>query len=568
MTRGECSQCDPRTLGATCETGRVTALLSSLADRDRAHVWHPYASTTDPLPVLPVVAARGTRLTLEDGRELVDGMSSWWAAVHGYGHPVLDAALHEQVDRLGHVMFGGLTHAPAVELAELLVSLTPEPLTRVFFADSGSVAVEVALKMALQHWRGLGRPSRTKVLTVRGGYHGDTLGCMSVTDPVGGMHSLFADYVPQQLFAPPPRPAFDEPVDDADLADVARLLAEHPDQVACVIVEPVVQGAGGMRFYAPEYLRRLRALCDEHDVLLVLDEIATGFGRTGELFGADHAGVVGDIVCVGKALTGGYLSMAATLCTEAVADAVSACGALMHGPTFMANPLAAAMGLASTRLLLSRDWRGEVAAIGAGAAGGARPRARAAVRPRRPGARRDRRRRAARAGRPAGAAARAGRPRRVGPPVRPARLHDAAVRQHPRRRRDRDGRDRRRGARGLLGGPLGRQQHPVEAGLPQRPRHRGGGAVEQHLRARRQPAVGRQQGAQPDGVDLVDVGEVQDQPVGGRRHVGLHPGPQPGGGAVDEVAGQGDPEQAVGDEGLQVERRGAHGSPSAGCGRG
>ncbi|MCW2608296.1 MAG: adenosylmethionine-8-amino-7-oxononanoate aminotransferase [Frankiales bacterium] len=337
--------------------------MTALLDADRAHVWHPYASAVDPLPVLPVVAARGTRLHLADGRELVDGMSSWWAAVHGYGHPVLDAALHAQVDRLGHVMFGGLTHEPAVELATLLVSLTPDPLTRVFFADSGSVAVEVALKMALQHWRGLGQTTRTKVLTVRGGYHGDTLGCMSVTDPVGGMHSLFADYVPQQLFAEPPRPRFDEPVRDDDLDGVARLLEQHAGSVACVIVEPVVQGAGGMRFYAPEYLRRLRALCDEHDVLLVLDEIATGFGRTGELFGADHAGVVADIVCLGKALTGGYLSLAAVLCTEAVAEAVSACGALMHGPTFMANPLACAMGLASTQLLLSRDWRGEVASL-------------------------------------------------------------------------------------------------------------------------------------------------------------------------------------------------------------
>ena len=347
--------------------------MTALLDADRAHVWHPYASAVDPLPVLPVVAARGTRLTLADGRELVDGMSSWWAAVHGYGHPVLDAALHAQVDRLGHVMFGGLTHAPAVELAELLVALTPAPLTRVFFADSGSVAVEVALKMALQHWRGLGQPARTRILTVRGGYHGDTLGCMSVTDPVGGMHSLFADYVPQQLFAAPPRPTYDEPVRDDDLAGVADLLAQHAGQVAAVVVEPVVQGAGGVRFYAPEYLRRLRALCDEHDVLLVLDEIATGFGRTGELFGADHAGVVADIVCLGKALTGGYLSLAATLCTERVAEGVSACGALMHGPTFMANPLACAMGLASTRLLLSRDWRAEVAAVGAGLREGLAP---------------------------------------------------------------------------------------------------------------------------------------------------------------------------------------------------
>jgi adenosylmethionine-8-amino-7-oxononanoate aminotransferase len=345
---------------------------TELVALDRAHVWHPYASAVDPLPVYPVASARGTRLTLADGRELVDGMSSWWAAIHGYGHPVLDQALRAQVDDFAHVMFGGLTHEPAVALAELLVRITPEPLTRVFFSDSGSVAVEVALKMALQYWQGRGEPRRQRVVTVRGGYHGDTAGAMSVCDPVTGMHGLFRDYLPHQLFAERPRPRYDEELRDTDLDPVERLLKEHQGEVAAVIIEPIVQGAGGMRFYAPAYLARLRELCDSYGTLLVADEIATGFGRTGRLWGCDHAGVVADIMCVGKALTGGYMSMAATLCTDEVADGICATpgGVFMHGPTFMGNPLAAAVARASVELLLSSDWATRVAEVSAGLAQG------------------------------------------------------------------------------------------------------------------------------------------------------------------------------------------------------
>jgi adenosylmethionine-8-amino-7-oxononanoate aminotransferase len=320
------------------------------------------------LAPVPVAGANGTRLVLADGREVVDGMSSWWASIHGYRHPVLDEAVRAQLDVTAHVMFGGLTHAPAVELAELLVSIAPEGLEHVFLADSGSVSVEVAMKMALQHARGTGRPGRTRLLTVRGGYHGDTLGAMSVCDPVNGMHSMFADVLPTQLFAPAPTPAFGEPFDESHVSELAVLLSHHRDEVAAVILEPVVQGAGGMRFYAPEYLAAVRRLCDQHDVLLIADEIATGFGRSGRLFGCDHAGITPDIMCLGKALTGGYLTMAAVLCTPAVAAGVSAAesGALMHGPTFMGNPLAAAVSLASVQLLLSRDWEAEVAGIETG----------------------------------------------------------------------------------------------------------------------------------------------------------------------------------------------------------
>jgi len=342
--------------------------VSDLVARDRAHVWHPYASVVQPAPLYEVVAASGCRLTLADGRELVDGMSSWWAAIHGYRHPQLDAAVHAQVDRFAHVMFGGLTHAPAVELAELLVEITPPELTKVFFADSGSVAVEVAVKLALQYWQGRGQPQRRLLLTVRGGYHGDTAGAMSVCDPVTGMHSLFTDYVAQQLFAARPRPAYDEPVLPADLAEVRALLHGRGDEIAALVIEPIVQGAGGMRFYAPDYLRQLVALCREHGVLVLFDEIATGFGRTGRLFAWEHAGVAPDIMCIGKALTGGYLTLGATLCTDEVAAGVCAPpgNALMHGPTFMANPLACAVALASVRLLLAGPWLRRVQAIEAG----------------------------------------------------------------------------------------------------------------------------------------------------------------------------------------------------------
>ena len=349
--------------------------MNGLLAADRVHVWHPYSSVLDPLPTYPVVSARGTRLRLADGRELVDGMSSWWAAIHGYAHPVLDRALHEQVDSLGHVMFGGLTHAPAVALAELLVRITPPGLTRVFFSDSGSVAVEVAIKMALQYWQGRGQLGRHRIATIRGGYHGDTTGAMSVCDPVTGMHQLFTAYLPRQLFAERPRPVCDPDFRDSDLDGMRALLRDHRDEVAAVIVEPIVQGAGGMRFYAPAYLAGLRELCDETGVLLIADEIATGFGRTGRLFGCEHAGVAPDIICLGKAMTGGYLSMAATLCTDEVAEGVCAApgGVFMHGPTFMANPLAAAVSRASIELLLSDQWQGRVAAISAQLADGLAP---------------------------------------------------------------------------------------------------------------------------------------------------------------------------------------------------
>ena len=343
--------------------------MNPLVARDRACLWHPYASVRRPGPLFGVVAAEGTRLTLEDGRTVVDGMSSWWAAVHGYRHPVLDAALHGQVDRFAHVMFGGLTHAPAVELAELLVEVTPEPLTRVFFADSGSVAVEVALKVALQAQHGTGR---RRVLTVRGGYHGDTAGAMGVTDP-DGMHGLFA-HVADQVFLSRPRPLYDEPVTDADLAELDQLLAERGPELAAVVIEPVVQGAGGMRWYSPGYLRALVGRCRAAGLLVVFDEIATGFGRTGRWWGMDHAQVVPDVLCLGKALTGGTMTLGAVLTTDEVADRISdsPAGALMHGPTFMANPLACAVATASVRLLLA-GWQPDVQRIGAGLAAGLAP---------------------------------------------------------------------------------------------------------------------------------------------------------------------------------------------------
>ncbi|MCV7089270.1 adenosylmethionine--8-amino-7-oxononanoate transaminase [Mycobacterium interjectum] len=342
---------------------------------DAAHLWHPY-STIGGEAVAPVVAvaARGARLTLiRDGRpiEALDAMSSWWTAIHGHGHPELDAALSAQLATMNHVMFGGLTHEPAARLAQLLVEITPAGLDTVFFSDSGSVSVEVAVKMALQYWRSRGRPGKHRLMTWRGGYHGDTFTPMSVCDPDGGMHSLWTDILARQVFAAQvPRE-----YDPAYIAAFEAQLAQHAAELAAVIVEPVVQGAGGMRFHDPAYLRDLRELCRRHDVLLVFDEIATGFGRTGELFAADHAGVSPDIMCVGKALTGGYLSLAATLCTTGIAQAISSgeAGALMHGPTFMANPLACAVSVASVELLLGQDWRARVAQVAAGLAEGLAP---------------------------------------------------------------------------------------------------------------------------------------------------------------------------------------------------
>ncbi|WP_040795468.1 adenosylmethionine--8-amino-7-oxononanoate transaminase [Nocardia higoensis] len=342
---------------------RITAI-------DAAHVWHPYGgfpATTEPLVV---ASASGVRLTLADGRELIDGMSSWWAAVHGYRHPALDAALLGQARRMSHVMFGGLTHEPAARLCELLVELTPDGLDKVFLCDSGSVSVEVAVKMCLQYWRSLGEPAKRKLLTWRGGYHGDTFTPMSVCDPEGGMHALWTDVLAEQIFVGMP------PADyrTGYVGELAAAIAANAGELAAVIVEPVVQGAGGMRFHDARYLADLRRLCDEHDVLLVFDEIATGFGRTGELFAAGHAGVRPDVMCVGKALTGGYLTLAAALCTTGIAEAISAAhGGLMHGPTFMGNPLACAVAVASVETLLSRDWRAEVGEIESGLSAGLEP---------------------------------------------------------------------------------------------------------------------------------------------------------------------------------------------------
>jgi adenosylmethionine---8-amino-7-oxononanoate aminotransferase len=346
---------------------------------DREHVWHPYGALPSALAPLPVVSAKGVRLKLADGRELVDGMASWWCAIHGYGHPVLDAAMTAQLGRMAHVMFGGLTHEPAVRLAERLLALAPDALDAVFFSDSGSVSVEVAIKMALQFQRARGNPSRTRLLTVRGGYHGDTFGAMAVCDPVGGIHSMFTGVLAEHVFAERPPDGFDAALDERWATSVRELAERHAGELAAVIVEPVVQGAGGMRFHSPACVRLLREVCDEHGLLLILDEIATGFGRSGAMFACEHAGVEPDVMCVGKALTGGYMTLAATLCTPDVAETVSGGegGGLMHGPTFMANPLACAVALASLDLLLDDSagagWRPRVRAIERGLREGLEP---------------------------------------------------------------------------------------------------------------------------------------------------------------------------------------------------
>lgn len=338
---------------------------SDISQKDQQFVWHPYSSLTKPIPAYEVVSAKGVHLELANGRQLIDGMSSWWCAIHGYNHPALNAAAKDQIDRMSHVMFGGITHSPAVTLCEKIVDITPEGLDKVFLSDSGSVSVEVAIKMAFQYWISKGQPEKNKLLSLKGGYHGDTFAAMSVCDPTNGMHHIFDQVLPQHYFAPKPQIGFDQPWDISDIAEFKSIIENQHQNIAAVILEPVVQGAGGMNFYSPEYLRQVRLLCDKHDVLLIADEIATGFGRTGKLFACEWAQITPDIMCLGKSLTGGYMTLAATICTEKVShgicDGEASC--FMHGPTFMGNPLACAVANASIEQLLSEDWQSNIVRI-------------------------------------------------------------------------------------------------------------------------------------------------------------------------------------------------------------
>ncbi|BCG64268.1 MAG: adenosylmethionine---8-amino-7-oxononanoate aminotransferase [Methyloprofundus sp.] len=336
--------------------------IQSLLEQDHQHVWHPYSAIQADTPIYPVKSAQGAKITLMDGTVLIDGMSSWWSAIHGYNHPVLNQAITQQLQDMAHIMFGGLTHQPAIDLATQLIEITPEPLQTVFFSDSGSVAVEVAMKMAIQYWHAKQQPQKQKMLSIRHGYHGDTFGAMSVSDPENGMHSLFSAILAQQLFADSPNCGFQQPCTEADIASLKQQLQANYQDIAAIILEPIVQGAGGMRFYAADYLKQVRELCTQFDVLLILDEIATGFGRTGTLFACEHAKIAPDILCLGKALTGGYMTLAATLATTDLAQVIKQGdpGLFMHGPTFMANPLACATALASLKLLLESPWQTRV----------------------------------------------------------------------------------------------------------------------------------------------------------------------------------------------------------------
>ncbi|MBR9883656.1 MAG: adenosylmethionine--8-amino-7-oxononanoate transaminase [Oceanospirillales bacterium] len=341
------------------------SITSEQLSFDQQHIWHPYSSMINPPPMAPVESASGVRIRLADGRELIDGMASWWSVIHGYNHPRLNAAAHAQIDKVAHVMFGGITHEPAIELCRKLVQMTPQGLDRVFLADSGSVSVEVAMKMAIQYWHARGKPGKHRLVSLRNGYHGDTFGAMSVCDPVTGMHELFSGVLAKQHFIPRPKSRFGEPFIEGDCDALEHTLQTHGQEIAALIVEPIVQGAGGMYFYSPEWLKRARELCTQYDVLLIADEIATGFGRSGKLFACEHSGISPDILCLGKALTGGYMTLAATLTTAHIGETISAGGAgcFMHGPTFMGNPLACAIANESLALLLERDWQSEVNAL-------------------------------------------------------------------------------------------------------------------------------------------------------------------------------------------------------------